>query len=373
MNHFFITAYTYFLSHKKLLIGLLALLTIGLILSFLRLEYKEDIAEFLPDNEANEQINAVYQHISNSNQLIVNFSMKDSTLHDADRIMEAIDRFALLLTERDSLHTIPQIISQVDESQFLELTEFIQQNVPYFLTESDYARMDTLLLSDKFVTAQLNEDKRLLMLPSGGLMKQNMVADPLHLFSPLLLRLKDFQAGDNEEVNDGYIFSRNGKKGRLILTSPYSIAETAGNANLLAMIEQTTQEVQLTFPDLKISCFGASAIAVTNAGQIKKDSLLASILAVVLILVLLIYFFRNGRNLFLIFFSVLFGWLFALGLIAVFKDSISVIAVGISSIFVGIAINYPLHFIDHLRHQKNRKQALKEIIPPLLIGNITTV
>ncbi|MDR0864656.1 MAG: 1-acyl-sn-glycerol-3-phosphate acyltransferase, partial [Candidatus Symbiothrix sp.] len=40
---------------------------------------------------------------------------------------------------------------------------------------------------------------------------------------------------------------------------------------------------------------------------------------------------------------------------------------------VGIAINYPLHFIDHLRHQKNRKQALKEIIPPLLIGNITTV
>ncbi|GHT09315.1 glycerol acyltransferase [Bacteroidia bacterium] len=373
MNHFFISAYTCFLSHKKLLIGLLALLTIGLTLSLLRLEYKEDIAEFLPDNETNRQINAVYQHISNSNQLIVNFSMKDSTLNDAERIMEAIDQFVLLLNERDSLHIIPKVISQVDESQFLELTEFIQQNAPYFLTEADYARMDSLLLPDEFVNTQLNEDKRLLMLPSGGLMKQNMVADPLHLFSPLLLKLKDFQAGDNEELNNGYIFSRNGKKGRIMLSSPYGISETAGNAALLEMIDQTIQQTAVTFPDLKISCFGASAIAVANAGQIKKDSLLASILAIVLILALLIYFFRNARNLFLIFFSVLFGWLFALGLLAVFKDSISVIAVGISSIFVGIAINYPLHFIDHLRHEGNRKQALKEIIPPLLIGNITTV
>ncbi|GHV10422.1 glycerol acyltransferase [Bacteroidia bacterium] len=372
MNRFFISTYTYFLSHKKLLIGLLALLTIGLTLSLLRLDYKEDISEFLPDNEANEQINAVYQHIGNSNKLLVNFSMHDLTKHDAERIMEAIDQFVVLLNERDSLHIIPEIISQVDESQFLGLTEFIQQNVPYFLTEADYVRMDTLL-SNEYIAEQLNEDKRLLMLPSGGLMKQNMLSDPLHLFSPLLLKLKDFQAGDNEEVNEGYIFSHNGKKGLVILTSPYGMSETAGNADLVKMIEQTAQQTTRRFPELQITCFGASAIAVTNAEQIKKDSVLSITLAVVLILVLLIYFFRSGRNLLLVFFSVLFGWLFALGLLAVFTDSISAIAIGISSIFVGIAINYPLHFIDHLQHQKNRKQALKEIIPPLLIGNITTV
>ncbi|GHS85886.1 glycerol acyltransferase [Bacteroidia bacterium] len=372
MNHFFIATYTYFLSHKKLLIGLLALLIIGLTLSLLRLDYKEDISDFLPDNETNEQINAVYQHIGNSNKLLVNFSMHDSTKHDAERIMVAIDQFVALLNERDSLHIIPEIISQVDDSQYLELTGFIQQNVPYFLTEADYARMDTLLSND-YIAEQLNEDKRLLMLPSSGFMKQNMLSDPLHLFSPLLLKLKDFQAGDNEEVNEGYIFSHNGKKGLVILTSPYGMSETAGNTDLVKMIEQTAQQTTLLFPELKITCFGASAIAVANAGRIKKDSVLSITLAVVLILVLLIYFFRNGRNLFLVFFSVLFGWLFALGVLAVFADSISAIAIGIGSIFVGIAINYPLHFIDHLQHQKNRKQALKEIIPPLLIGNITTV
>jgi len=376
MTRFFIVIYTYFISHKKLLISLLLLLTIGLSFFLSKIKYKEDIAEFLPKNENNEHINAVYQHIGNSNKLIINFSMKDSTQHDAEHIIEAIDRFTLLLNNYDSLQIIPEVFSQVDESQFMELTAFIRENIPYFLTETDYARMDTLLSEEHiedYIIAQLNENKRQLMLPSGGLMKQNIVADPLHLFSPLLLKLRDFQAGDSYVVNNAYLFSHDEKKGMVILSAPYGISETANNAVLLGMINQVIELTVQEFPALKISCFGAPAIAVENASQIKKDSILSISLAVILILFILIYFFRNGSNLFLIFFSVLFGWLFALGLLAIFKDSISAIAVGISSIFVGIAINYPLHFIDHLRHQKNRKQALKEIIPPLLIGNITTV
>ena len=372
MTRFFIAIYAYFLLHRRLLVGLLLILVIGLSFSLSGIKYKEDIAAFLPNNEANEHVNAVYQHIGNSNKLIINFSMKDPAQYDAERIIDAIDRFTLLLPDYDSLQVIPEVFSQIDESQFLELTEFVLQNAPYFLTETDYVRIDTLL-SEDYIIAQLNENKRQLMLPSGSLMKQNKIADPLYLFSPLLLKLKNFQAGDSHKINNGYLFSHNEKKGMVILSTPYGISETANNTVLFEMINQVINQVTQEFPDLKITCFGAPAISVENATQIKKDSILSVSLAVILILFLLIYFFRNGSNLFLIFFSVLFGWLFALGLLAIFKDSISAIAVGISSIFVGIAINYPLHFIDHLRHQKNRKQALREIIPPLLIGNITTV
>ena len=376
MTRFFIAIYTYFISYKKLLISLLLLVVIGLIFSLSKIKYKEDIAEFLPRNENNEHINAVYQHIGNSNKLIINFSMRDSTQYDTEHIIDAIDRFTLLLNDYDSLHIISEVFSQVDESQFMELTSFIRENIPFFLTKSDYERMDTLLSAEhieSYIITQLNENKRQLMLPSGGLMKQNIIADPLHLFSPLLLKLRDFQAGDSYKVNNGYLFSHNEKKGMVILSTPYGISETANNTILLAMVNQVIEQTMQEFPTMKVSSFGAPAIAVENASQIKKDSILSISLAVILILFILIYFFRNGSNLFLIFFSVLFGWVFALGLLAIFKDSISAIAVGISSIFVGIAINYPLHFIDHLRHQKNRRQALKEIIPPLLIGNITTV
>jgi 1-acyl-sn-glycerol-3-phosphate acyltransferase len=336
------------------------------------LDYREDIAEFLPGGEAHKRINAVYQQAGKSSRLIIHFAGTDTAGNHTERIMEAIDCFTQQLTERDSLHRIPEMVSQVDESCLLELAAFIRQNAPYFLMEEDYRRLDTLLAAPQ-VAAQIREDKRLLMLPSGSVMKRHIQSDPLSLFSSLLLKLQGFQAGETSNVHNGYLFSPDGKKGMVILTSPYGVSETAGNGRLLAMIDAVGKDVEQRFPGIKLSCFGAPAIAVTNAGQIKKDSLLAITLSAILIFVLLVCFFRSARNIGLIFLSVLFGWLFALALLTLFKGSISIIAVGIGSIFIGIAINYPLHLIGHIRHQPNMKQALKEITPPLLIGNITTV
>jgi 1-acyl-sn-glycerol-3-phosphate acyltransferase len=372
MIKFFLSIYTCFLSRRKLLLASVALLITGMTFVCFHLNYKEDIAEFLPDKEANKRINAVYQHIGNSNRLIVYFSGKDTTKDNTELIIEAINYFTLSLAERDRLHLIPEIVSQIDESRLFEIMEFIRQNVPYFLTEEDYRRMDPLLTEQK-ITLQIKEDKRLLMLPQGSILKRQVQTDPLNLFSPLFLKLKDFQAGEASNLNDGYIFSPDGKKGMVFLTSPYGVSETAKNAELLSLIAETGTEVEQNFSGIKWSCFGAPAIAVSNAEQIKKDSLSAIILSAILISVLLIYFFRNARNIGLIFLSVSFGWLFALALLALFKGYISIIAIGVGSVFIGIAINYPLHLIDHIKHQSNVKQALKEIIPPLLIGNVTTV
>ncbi|MDR1416432.1 MAG: 1-acyl-sn-glycerol-3-phosphate acyltransferase [Prevotellaceae bacterium] len=374
MVRFFISIYTYFCSRRRLLFGLLAMLVVGMVISLSRMKYREDIADFLPNSKENVHINAVYRQVGNSGKLMVSFSMRDTTAQvDTELLIEAIDAFALLLDELDSLHTIPEVTAQVDESRLLDVLEFVQKNAPYFLTEADYIRMDTLLSKER-IAQQVRESKRLLLLPSGSLMRQSIAADPLHLFTPLLLKLKDLQAGDGGgELTDGHLFSGNGQKGMVILTSPYGASETAGNAALLRMVNKAMLRTEAAFPDVAITCFGAPAIAVTNASQIKKDSALAISLSVALILALLIYFFRSGRSILLIFAPVLFGWLFALACLSIFRESISVIAVGVSSVFVGIAVNYPLHFIDHLKHQPSMRQALKEIIPPLLVGNITTV
>ncbi|MDR1331495.1 MAG: 1-acyl-sn-glycerol-3-phosphate acyltransferase [Tannerella sp.] len=372
MIDFLVSVFTRCLAHKRLLMVLLALLTVASVPALWNLDYKEDIAAFLPGSRENDRINAIYRHTGNSGKLMVYFSQKDSTRPDAARIIEAIDSFAARLDENDSLHVIPDVVARVDESHMLELMTFIRENVPYFLTESDYLRIDTLLTAAQ-VQARLRMDKQLLMLPSGAMMKDDIVHDPLHLFTPLWQKLNTFRAGENRNLNDGYIFSADGRRGTVILTSPYGMSETKKNTALLALVDRTVKQVEASFPDMQISCFGAPAIAVSNAGRIKDDSLLASSLSVVLILILLIYFFRNGRHILLVFLPVLFGWLFALALMAAFNDSVSIIALGISSIFIGIAVNYPLHFIDHTRHQPDVRLALREIMPPLLTGNITTV
>lgn len=64
---------------------------------------------------------------------------------------------------------------------------------------------------------------------------------------------------------------------------------------------------------------------------------------------------------------------FAMGAIALFYDSVSIIVIGIASVILGIAVNYPLHLIDHLKDSTQPRSAFKEIISPLVVGNITTV
>ena len=62
-----------------------------------------------------------------------------------------------------------------------------------------------------------------------------------------------------------------------------------------------------------------------------------------------------------------------MGALAVYYDSVSIIVIGIASVILGIAVNYPLHLIDHMKESDNPKAALREIISPLVVGNVTTV
>jgi predicted exporter len=118
---------------------------------------------------------------------------------------------------------------------------------------------------------------------------------------------------------------------------------------------------------------GAPTIAVTNARQIKHDSYLSIALALVLIFGILMFTMARKRNLLWLGIAILFGWIFALAVIALFKTSISIIVVGIGSVIVGIAVNYPLHYLDHIKQETNKREALKDVIQPFVIGNLTTV
>lgn len=101
--------------------------------------------------------------------------------------------------------------------------------------------------------------------------------------------------------------------------------------------------------------------------------MISIVIAIFLISLLLVSVFRSGRNLTLIVISVSWGMLFALAMLSVVHSDVSLIVVGISSIILGIAVNYPLHLIAHLDHTPSIKETLREIIAPLVVGNVTTV
>ena len=159
----------------------------------------------------------------------------------------------------------------------------------------------------------------------------------------------------------------------LLIDSPFGASETEHNAALVVMLQQICDSVSRQFPDVSLRLTGGPVIAVGNAQQIKKDSIISITFAVILILLLLWLVFRNVRNLMLIAVSIAWGWLFAMGCLTLVHNDVSIIVIGISSVILGIAVNYPLHLVAHLSHTTDVRTALKEIRMPLVVGNVTTV
>ena len=373
MSTFFLKIFNFF-QHRRMLLWLLLVTMIGLLVfSASRISFVEDISSFLPNNADNKRINEAFQKIGAANKIIVTFSQKDTTQGiDEDLLTEAAARFAEILLENDTAGHIKELMYEVNNEKIKEITDFITQNLPYFLEEEDYRRIDSLIQPQN-IENQLNIDKQLLMSPMGGFVRNVILNDPLHFSQNALKNLELFKQGDNYNTDNGFIFNDKGEC-IVIISSNYPVSETNNNKLLANEIYNAANQTITEFDnEIKIVPFGAALISITNADQIKSDSLFAVSIALVLILVLLFYFFRNFKSLFLIVLSVVFGALFSLGVIVLFKSTVSVAALGIASIIFGIAINYPLHFLAHFRHNPDVKLTIKEIVNPLLIGNITTV
>lgn len=313
--------------------------------------YKEDISDFLPLDNEQQKAFVEYQNSSSARRIYVIFQTH------GDSCQPAVDLFTDILEKADSAQIINYLYGD-DPEVVQDAMNAIYNQVPYLLTTDDYARMDSLTNVPDFIAHQLENDKQILMLPSAGMMSLQIQHDPLNLFGPVLERLKPAQQ-DNGTM--------------LLIDSPFGASETEHNAKLVSILQQICDSVSNQFSHISLRLTGGPIIAVGNAQQIKKDSIISITFAVVLILLLLWLAFRNIRNLLLIAVSIGWGWLFAMGCLTLVHNNVSIIVIGISSVILGIAVNYPLHLIAHISHTPNIRSALKEIVMPLVVGNITTV
>ncbi len=359
-----------FLQRRRLLRwGLLSGLSLLFALAASRLSYSEDITDFLPLDEAEKEALSVYQELSGANKIIAIFENP----HDEDMTVDAIEAFCMYVSEHDTLGLSGTIVRRIDIEELNEVAGFVRSNIPYFLTQQDYRRMDSILAEPGYMEKQLEADREALMFPATGMLAESIAGDPLALFSPVLERLGTAHVLPRFETYNGYIFSPDMRRAFVMIDSPHGNSETDHNARLISLLESGIGQTRLDFPQVKAHLTGGPCIAVQNAAQIEQDSILALTISAVLIALLLGVFIRSVRHIALIGIAVGWGWLFALCGISFVHSSISAIVIGISSIIIGIAVNYPLHFISHTHHEPNAGRTLKDIAVPLTIGNISTI
>ena len=376
MNKFFLAIYDRLSKNKPLSIALLLVITALCVFSALRLDYKENIADFLPTDPEKERYTSVYNDLSDQGQITVIFLADTSKLagdETLDALMDAMDAFETNWKATDTASLVGNLQCKVDGSQVFDAMDFIRENPPLFLTEDDYRRMDSLLADPDYVATCMGNIKRLLSMPTVSFVVDGVKADPLNLYSPALQRLNALNPTQGYRMEDEYLFNERGDKGFAFFSSPFAGSDTKGNAQIVSLLDQVITQTEAEHPEVRVSAVGAPTIAVTNAQQTKKDSFLSIAVALALIFGILMFTMARKYNLLWLGLAILFGWIFALAVIALFKLSISIIVVGIGSVIVGIAVNYPLHYLDHIKQEPNKREALKDVIQPLVIGNLTTV
>ena len=340
MKEWLLRIYDFFAAHRRgLWIGVSAVLIvlIGLAVS---LRYDEDIMDFLPVTGEERASLEAFQNKQSASQIVLIVEGDDEDMRS------------------DALYEIEEQLSAFDFR--LSTLDFglstLYAMMPLYISDSIYDRMDSLFTREA-IHAALERDKTFLSTPGAGAFATVIQHDPLGLIN---LSTLDFRLSTN-------------KRSYAFINSPYGATETKHNAALIDSLNAQIATVQSQYPDLDIRLIGAPVIAVENARRIKTDTLLCLALSLVLIIALLAYSFPRRRDIFLIMLSVSFGWLTGMAALRLVTPMVSAVVIGIGSVLIGIAVNYPLHLLVHQRYTTSVRQTLSEVLSPLIVGNITTV
>jgi len=370
LSTLFLALYSFFSRHLK--IFWTGVTVVCLLIAFLasKIQFEEDITRFFPVSKENSV--AVKEAFANNklkDRLVLMIS-GDKNHHEA--MTAFADSFVSQANAKLSSEYIEHVLYRVDEAKFLDLFDALYSNLPLYLEAGDYEKLDSLT-QDSSISKSIQKNYRSLLSPSGMVTGRFIEKDPLG-FAPIILnKLKQLQLDNNYEIENGYIFSKD-KNTLLVFIAPaFDPGDTKKNEKFISTLNGIISSNTSHTQNYTATLFGGAVVSLENAHRMKSDSILASVISTVLILVLLFLFFRKKRVIVFIFFPVIFGAGLSIALLYLIKSSVSIIAVGAGSVVLGLAINYSMHFFVHLKHVKDVKQTLRDLVSPMTVGSITTI
>lgn len=329
------------------------------------------MTSMLPDSKALKAMNDVISNTQAGEQVIFLMSHNDSSYTDKDSLVTAADDFTTGFNEEFAVD-IDTIILHPGSGYEEMMVDIVQHNLPLFLEEKDYARIDSLLQPDR-ISSTLEANKKVLLSPASVVYKRLVASDPVGMSGIVWNKLKALQFDSEYESYEGYLFHSSANKLTFFLKPANKAGETGKNSRFFEEADKYIANWQQQHPGIHITYFGGPAVAAGNATQMRTDTIVTLSVTVVLLLALTYYFFRKKRIPLLLLVPVLYGGAMGVGIIALVQGSISVIALGAGAIVMGIAIDFSIHFLSHMRHSTDVRETVRELSQPLTLGSFTTI
>lgn len=316
-------------------------------------------------------MNNVVSKTEAGEQVIFLMAFEDSSVVDPDELIVAANDFTNFIQEaNDAL--IDTIRLQPGDGFEAALVDIIGENLPLFLTEEDYVKIDSLSQPEK-VKQTLETNRKILLSPASVFYKRLIAKDPIGIANVVWQKLGALQTDADYENYDGYLFYENQRKLTFFLKPTHKASETGANSKLFSAIDEQIDSWNMEHEGISIMYYGGPAVAAGNATQMRTDTIVTLSLTIILLLVLTYYYFRRKRIPLLLLVPVLYGAVMGLGIVYLLQGHISIIALGAGAIIMGIAIDFSIHFLSHAKQSKDLRATVKELAQPLTIGSFTTI
>lgn len=368
MHRFFIKIHQFVEQNKWLAVSIAA--SVLLIFGFLasKIKFEEDITRIIPKNEKSDVTAKVLQQLKFSDKITVIIE-KDKN-GSVDDLSEAADVF--LDSVQSCNDYIKDIQGKVDEENIQETFQFVYDNLPLFLNDKDYQQIQQKINKDS-IAVQVDKNYRTLISPTGIVAKDFIVNDPLGISFIALKKLQQLSVGDEFQLKNGYVITKDESKLLLFINPKLGGSETEKNTAFADKLYSIKDELNTQFKGkVSVDYFGSSLIAVANAKQIKTDIITTIFASLGALLLILILFYRKIYVPIIIFIPTLFGVAIAIASLVFLKGTISAISLSVGAVLLGVTIDYSLHIMTHYRHNSDVDTLYKDITMPLIMSSTTT-
>ena len=376
MHRVFVPIYRFFRSHKALLYVLLALSTLVFVFFGTKLRYEEDVAKLLPRSSVESEL--AFSDIGLKDKIFIQITSADAeTPLDTWTLSDYIDEFTDALEQRDSTGKyIRSILRSLDAETALGAMDYGFEHLPSLIDTGFYEAF-AAALEPSALDAQMARNLELIESDMTGETTRLVCTDPFALRDIFLARLMPEGAMDGSvgdyTIENSHFFCPDRTVALAFLSPSFQQTDSGTSTKFARILNQERKAFEAAHPDARIYFHGAPLGAVSNAGTIKQDLVWTVGISLLVILTILLLAFHRLRFIAHLLLPVVYGTFFALACVYWIKGYMSLMALGIGAIILGVALSYCLHVLIHYYYVEDVEQMLQEESTPVVLGCLTTI
>lgn len=406
MDRIFIPLYHFLKKHKVLMYFLLISSSLVFMYFGSKIVLIEDITKLLPQEGPASKSSLVFDDLKVKDMIMLQVTAEDKSPSEITQLSDDFmaqlikadsTRCALareddksfidnLISSRDTSLYIATILSGIDAQSIIEdnydkvevAKEFIKSHIPTFFSESQISQFDDLLSPASLDSTMKKKNQTLEECENNGDFDKYsttlnlMSEDPAGLLMTLIPADGPELMGGVKFI-EGHLMSADSTVALSFLSPAFNSVESDKCARLVEMLEVEAKEFERNNPGVDVLFHGIPVNGAYNSKQIKADVGVTIGISLLIICIIFGFIFRNKSTLPLLLAPVAWGALFALSCLYWIQGSVSLLAMGIGAVLLGVALSYCLHIITHYKYVSEPEKVLKDQSTPVILGGITTI